>query len=277
MIGFLSACCKPGLDSAFHAVVLAVIGLVASAALISFDAAFVARPSVCILTPSCVDNSISNSTFSYGFQQSFLTVFTGWAPFKNYGQSQVKFLCQTIQIGVGALAFILYIIYIIIYYSCWSKSKQQIQPDPSSSLSPSSSQPRYPAVNPPYYSPPQHPGQPGYYPPPPPGQPGYYPRPPPGQPGYYPRPPPGQPSYYPPPVPQNPYPRPSPPIPQSYYPVPSPPPVVQSYPPPPPPPAHQGYYPPPPPRQYSPPGQPYVAWRPPVYGQQPAPGTNPWN
>ena len=235
-------CKEPGPESAFRAVVVGVIGLIASAALISFNAAFIARPATCILTPSCADNSVSNTTFSYGFQQSFFTVFNGWGPFKNYGQSQVKFLCQTIQIGVGALAFILYVIYLIIYYSCSNKAQQQIQPADSSRA-----QPRYPPTMPPPYNvPPPVPGQPGYYPPPS-GVAGYYPAsamPP----VYQPAPPPGVAGYYP-----------APTAPQSYQP-PLPPPQAQP-----------GYYPAPAPM----PAQP--AYRPPVYGQQPAPGAVSWN
>lgn len=270
----LSACCKPGLDPAFHAAVLAVIGLIASAALISFDAAFIARPSVCILTPSCVDNSVSNSTFSYGFQQSFFTVFNGWAPFKNYGQSHVKFLCQTIQVGVGALSFILYIIYIVIYYSSWKKSKEQVHPDPSSSPpQPPTSRPQHPAVYPPYNAQLPYPIQPGYYPPQQPGPPNYYPPPQPPVPPGYPPVPPGYPPVQP-PIPQG-YPLAQQPVPQGYPPV--QPPAPQGYPPAqPPPPAQSGYY-PAPPRQYPPPGPPHAVWRPPMYGQQPVPGAVPWN
>jgi len=156
----LLGCCSPGPKSAFRAVIIALVGLVASAALISFDAAFIARPSTCILTSSCAENSVSNTTFSYSFQQSFFKVFNNWGPFTSYGVSQVKFLCQTIQLGIGAFCFILCIIYLIIYYSSSSKAKQQVAPSP-----------RPPPQQQRYYTPP--PPQQGYYAPPP--QQAYYP------------------------------------------------------------------------------------------------------
>lgn len=221
-------CKSPGPESAFRAVVLAVIGLIASAALISFDAAFIARPSTCILTPSCADNSVSNTTFSYNFQQSFFTVFNGWGPFKNYGQSHVKFLCQTIQIGIGALSFILYIIYLIIYYSCSSKAQKQVQPAASSRVQPWNQPPGPPRYNAPapYNAPLPVSDEPSYYPQPPPS-------------GVH-----------------------------AYYPVPSaPPPVMQPYlPPPPPPQAQPGYYPPGPPIPVQPAWRPPVYGQQPAPG-----------
>lgn len=177
----LSGCCSPGTKSAYRAVIVSVIGLVATAALISFDATFVARPSMCILTPSCVENSASNTTFSYSFRESFFTVFNSWGPFKSYKESHVKFLCQTIQLGVGGLAFILCLLYLIIYYVTANKAKPQVAPDPTvqRQLQQQQHQPFYPSPPPPMAAQ-------GYYPPPPP--------PPPGPPGYYPQ-------YYQPPAP----------------------------------------------------------------------------
>jgi len=125
---FVASCCAPGPPSAFRAVIITIIALIACAALISFDAVFIAQPSTCILTPSCSSNANSTTVFSYNFQQAFSTVFNNLGPFKSYSQSQAKFLFQTIQLGVGCLCFILCIIFLIIYYVTKSKANKQVSP-----------------------------------------------------------------------------------------------------------------------------------------------------
>jgi len=169
-------CCSPGTKSAYRAVIVSVIGLIATAALISFDATFVVRPTMCILTPSCVENSVSNTTFSYSFRQTFFTVFNSWGPFQSYQESHVKFLCQTVQLGVGSLAFILCILYLIIYYVTANKAKPQVAPAPNTQQLPPQlfygpTAPPPPMAVPGYYPPPLPPGPPGYYPAVPPYQP----------------------------------------------------------------------------------------------------------
>ncbi len=96
--------------------------------MLSFDAVFIAQPSTCILTPSCVSNANSTTMFSYYFQQSFYTLFTNLSTFKTYTLSQAKFLFQTIQLGVACLCFVLTLIYIIIYYVAKSKASKRISP-----------------------------------------------------------------------------------------------------------------------------------------------------
>jgi len=125
---FISGCCKPTPTAAFKAVVITVIALVACAALISFDALFIAQPSTCILTSSCATNANSTTIFSYTFQQNFWSTFNSLSAFKSYSLSQSKFLFQTVQLGVGGLSFILCIIILIIYYVCSSKAKKQVAP-----------------------------------------------------------------------------------------------------------------------------------------------------
>jgi hypothetical protein len=125
---FVTACCSPGPASAFRAVIITIIALLACATLISFDAVFIAQPSTCILTSSCSTNAASTTMFSYYFQQAFFTLFNNLAPFKSYTQTQTKFLFQTIQLGVGGLCFVLCIVYLIIYYVSKSKSSKQVSP-----------------------------------------------------------------------------------------------------------------------------------------------------
>ncbi len=123
-----TGCCSPTPSAAFGGVIITVIALIASAALISFNAVFIAQPSTCILTSSCNANSVSTTIFSYSFQQNFYTIFNNLSPFQNYTQSQAKFLFQTIQLGVGCLCFILCLIYLIIYFVTKSKASKRITP-----------------------------------------------------------------------------------------------------------------------------------------------------
>jgi len=124
----VSACCSPGPSAAFRAVIITIIALLASAALISFDAVFIAQPSTCILTSSCASNSVSTTIFSYNFQQAFFTLFNNLSPFRTYTQTQAKFLFQTIQLGVGCLCFVLCLIYLIVYYVTKSKASKRVGP-----------------------------------------------------------------------------------------------------------------------------------------------------
>jgi hypothetical protein len=159
-------CCKPGSPSAFRALVITIVALVAIAAMISFDAVFLAQPTICVLTPSCATNAASNTTFSYSFQQSFYTIFTGWTPFQTYSISQLKILFQTIQISTGGVCFICCIIYVIIYYVCTSKAKKQVAPSPQQDSYPLEQQGFYPLQQQGPYSPQQqgsYPPQQSYY------------------------------------------------------------------------------------------------------------------
>jgi len=124
----VASCCAPGPPAAFRAVVITVIALLACAALISFDALFIAQPSTCILTSSCSSNANSTTVFSYNRQQAFWTQFNKLGPFKSYTQSQAKFLFQTVQLGVGALCFVLCLVYLIIYYVTKSKALKRVGP-----------------------------------------------------------------------------------------------------------------------------------------------------
>ncbi len=261
---FFIGCCSPGPKSAFRAVVIAVIGLIACTTLISFDSTFLARPTTCLLTSSCALAYSSNATFSTSWEQSFFAVFNGLSAFQSYGESSAKFLFQAIQLGIGILCFVICLLYIIIYYTCSSKAQQQVAPTP---LSPQEKEEQQNHLTPhpqSYYepSPPSSPpAQPIYQPPPPmmlPPQPGYQLPPPmmlPPQPGYQ----------LPPQMMLPPHP--------GYQSTLSPP-LAQ-----------QGYYLPPPPPPPPPPAlQPNVyaykavpAWQPPPPVLQAAPGVIPWN
>ncbi|CAM4808483.1 unnamed protein product [Rotaria magnacalcarata] len=127
-----AGCCCPGTSSAFRVVVVTIIALVACTVLIGFDAYFLAQPGACLLTSSCSSNADSNTTFSYNFQSSFFTAFTSLSTFKSYTQTQTKFLFQSMQLGIGALCFLICVIYLVIYYSTKSQLKGQVLPSSQS-------------------------------------------------------------------------------------------------------------------------------------------------
>jgi hypothetical protein len=147
-------CCCVGPPAAFRAVVITIVALLACAALISFDAVFIAQPSTCILTPSCASNANSTTIWSYNTQSNFFTAFTSLGPFKSYTQTQAKFLFQTIQLGVGCLCFVLCIIYLIIFYVSKSKASKRVSPG---------YQQNYPAPQPAYQQQQQYQSQGGGY------------------------------------------------------------------------------------------------------------------
>lgn len=119
---FVCACCKPSPAAALRAVVIAFIALVANAACIGFNAAFIARTSTCLLTPSCSSYASSMTNFAANLQSSFLTNFRRLSAFSTYTVDQAKFLFQATQIGLASLCFILSLIFIIIYYVVKSKA-----------------------------------------------------------------------------------------------------------------------------------------------------------
>lgn len=144
MYGNSIGCCSPKQPAAFRACVISVIGLLACGVLIGFDAYFIAKPTTCILTSSCVANSVSTTIFSYSFRSNFFSVWNSLSPFKSYTESQTKFLFQTVQLSVGCLCFVLCLIFIIIYYVTRSKASEKVSPSG--------------------YAPPPHAPQPAYRP-----------------------------------------------------------------------------------------------------------------
>jgi len=156
----VTSCCSPGPSAAFRAVIIAVIGILATGCLIGFDAVFIAQPSTCILTPSCSSNAAQTNTWSYYLSQSFFTIFNGLSTFKTYTQSQTKFLFQAIQLGVGCLCFVLCLVYMIIYYVCSSKAKRgQVSPGPEQQPYPGQYQNPAPAYRPNPRAPQANPGE----------------------------------------------------------------------------------------------------------------------
>ncbi|CAF0802982.1 unnamed protein product [Adineta steineri] len=203
---FVTGLCLPGPASAFRAALITMLLFIACAALISFDIVFLIRPTTCILTPSCADNAVSTTIFSYNFRKSFFQTFNSWGPFTSYSESQVKLLCEAIQLGLAGLCIIIGVIYLVIYFECLRKIKKHHQVGPN--VPGNNNTPLGPPITPAqiYMSrPPPHPSQQAYMVPP---QPAYYAPPPPVQPPYYAPPPPVQPAYYAPPQQYQPaYPR----------------------------------------------------------------------
>ncbi|UJR38516.1 hypothetical protein I4U23_031182 [Adineta vaga] len=133
---FVAGLCSPGPSSAFRAALLTILLFIACGALISFDIAFLIQPTTCILTSSCSANAYSSTAFNYGFRSSFYQVFNSWEPFKTYSESQVKVLCQAIQLGLAGLCLILGIAYLVIYFECLRRLKKHQQIGPNLSPKP---------------------------------------------------------------------------------------------------------------------------------------------
>jgi hypothetical protein len=110
------AWCFPSAKSAYIGLITTIIVLLAYALLISFDGVFIAQPSTCILTPSCINQSVSTTVFSYNYSQTFFTAFNSLNGFKSYTLAQSKYLFQTVQISFGCLGFVLCLVYIAIYF-----------------------------------------------------------------------------------------------------------------------------------------------------------------
>lgn len=123
---FSSGCCLRGPKAAFNVAIITSITLVACALAISFNGVFLAQPSTCIMTPSCTNNSVSTTLFSYNMSQNFFTVFTGLNGFRNYTLSQSKYLFQTVQISFSCLDFVLCLVYLTLYLIQRKKTSQQV-------------------------------------------------------------------------------------------------------------------------------------------------------
>lgn len=108
--------------------IIAGVALVACAALIVFDAVFLARPTTCILGSQCVSYSVSTSVSTYNFQQNFYTAFNNLGPFRSYSQSQAKYLFQSIQISMGCLAFVLVLAYLVLYLVIKKQASTKVTP-----------------------------------------------------------------------------------------------------------------------------------------------------
>ncbi|CAF0748245.1 unnamed protein product [Didymodactylos carnosus] len=86
------------------------------AVLVAFDIVFILNPHTCVLTSTCTTQSELISV------QSVMNSIT---PFKNYTIYDSKKLFLEIQVGCAGLALLISLVYIIIYYICKTKFKNQ--------------------------------------------------------------------------------------------------------------------------------------------------------
>lgn len=130
----IAGTCSPNRGSAYRAMLVSVLGAIASAVLVAFDTIFLINPKTCILTPQCLSNAASNSSFGSSLQSSFIVTFRTMDLFKYYTETQSKTLFQAMQVGIGSVCILMSITYIIIFYIHDKKAKEMIRP--SSKMNP---------------------------------------------------------------------------------------------------------------------------------------------
>lgn len=109
-------CCKPTVRASTCSFAWNFITLIALATLIVFDIIFILNPYTCILTPTCSTQSEIIS-LNYIVQQI--------SQFKNYTIYDSKKLFLEIQVGCAGLAFLISIVYIIIFLICRLKLRKR--------------------------------------------------------------------------------------------------------------------------------------------------------
>jgi Na+/melibiose symporter-like transporter len=117
---FFLVCCTTTVRASTVSLIWNFITLIVLAVLIAFDIVFITNPYTCLLTPSCSSQSQLTST-------NFLTQ-TG-SQFQYYSIYDSKKLFLEIQVGCAGLAFILTIVYIIIFLVCRLKLRKRALED----------------------------------------------------------------------------------------------------------------------------------------------------
>lgn len=105
----LLVCCTTTLRASTCSLVWHVITVVACALLIAFDIVFVLNPYTCLLTSTC---SSQSQVISLNFLMQTLPQFSTYTSYDS------KQLILEIQLGCTCLAFLLSIVYIIIFVVC---------------------------------------------------------------------------------------------------------------------------------------------------------------
>jgi hypothetical protein len=123
---FFLVCCTTTVRASTCSFVWNIITLIAFATLIVFDVIFILNPYTCILTPTCSTQSPLTSINS---------VIQSIPQFSNYTTYNSKTLFLEIQVGCAGLAFLLSIIYIIIFIVCRLKfRKRTITDNPTAAI-----------------------------------------------------------------------------------------------------------------------------------------------
>ena len=94
---------------------MTIVTLVALALLIAFNAVFIAQPSTCILTTSCLNNTANQPNNTGTMRQSFFSTFNSLNGFRNYTEAQSKLLFQALELSLGCLCFVLNVAHLVIY------------------------------------------------------------------------------------------------------------------------------------------------------------------
>lgn len=113
---FILVCCATTVRASTCSFVWNFITLIAFATLIVFDVIFITNPYTCILTPTC-SNQTQLTSFNYVVQNI--------SPFQSYSIYDSKKLFLQIQVGCAGLAFLISIIYVIIFLICRLKLRKR--------------------------------------------------------------------------------------------------------------------------------------------------------
>jgi len=117
---YSTVCCSPSVRRSTCSLVWNIITLITMGVLIAFDIVFILNPSTCLLTPSCATQS---EIISLNF------IMTSISQFKYYTTFDSKKLFLEIQVGCAGLAFVLSLIYIVVYIVCKVKLKNRTSDD----------------------------------------------------------------------------------------------------------------------------------------------------
>jgi len=109
-------CCKSTVRASTCSFAWNFVTLLALAALIAFDIIFILNPYTCILTSTCSSQTALT-------QANFIT--SAVSQFRNYSTYDSKKLYLEIQVGCAGVAFLLSLIYIIVFLICRLKLRQR--------------------------------------------------------------------------------------------------------------------------------------------------------
>lgn len=113
---FYLVCCATTVTASTFSLVWNCITLIAVGTLIVFDVLFIIDPTMCILTPTC---STQPQTFSFNY------VVQSISQFQSYSIYDSKKLFLQIQVGCASLAFLISVIYIIVFLVCRLKLRER--------------------------------------------------------------------------------------------------------------------------------------------------------
>ncbi|UJR30891.1 hypothetical protein I4U23_018401 [Adineta vaga] len=135
-----AVCCRSTIGTATCSLIWNIITLLALGVLIAFDIIFILNPYTCLLTSTC------SSQPQFINLNSLIQLIPG---FQNYTSYDSKRFFLQIQVGCAGAAFLISLIYIIIYIVCKVKLRVHVQDVPTKASAPPLP-PGYPIAQAPY-------------------------------------------------------------------------------------------------------------------------------